>query len=42
MRDTTVMGHKIKEGMIVQANVWELHYNKDNWGNDPERFDPMR
>lgn len=42
MEDTEVSGYKIKEGMIVQANVWELHYDKKVWGEDPSTFEPER
>ena len=42
MEDTNVLGHQIKEGMIVQANVWELHYDKEIWGQDPTTFEPER
>ena len=42
MEDTNVLGHQIQEGMIVQANVWELHYDKEVWGQDPTTFEPER
>ena len=42
MEDTDVLGYQIRAGMIVQANVWELHYDKDVWGQDPTTFEPER
>lgn len=42
MRSSTVGAHQIEPGTIVQANVWELHYDKDTWGENPELFDPLR
>ena len=41
-RATEVCNYKIEPGMIIQANVWQLHYDKANWGGDPTKFDPLR
>uniref|UniRef100_A0A914VYX4 Cytochrome P450 n=1 Tax=Plectus sambesii TaxID=2011161 RepID=A0A914VYX4_9BILA len=47
MKGCTVGEQKlqVEEGVVVQANVWSIHYNKKIWGEDvdifrPERFDP--
>ncbi|XP_052828840.1 cytochrome P450 3A24 isoform X1 [Octopus bimaculoides] len=32
----------IPKGMIVQANIWAIHYNPDVWGADPHKFNPER
>ena len=42
METVDVFNYRIEEGMIVQANVWELHYDKTVWGSDPSSFDPER
>lgn len=42
MRASKVGKHQIEPGMIVQANVWDLHYDKKVWGEDPTTFDPQR
>lgn len=42
MEKTNVLGYQMQEGMIIQANVWELHYDKEVWGSDPTTFDPER
>ncbi len=33
---------QVEEGMGVQANVWSIHYNKDIWGEDADKFRPER
>lgn len=42
MRTSKVGDYQIEPGMIVQANVWDLHYDKSVWGDDPTTFDPLR
>ncbi|KAJ8317594.1 hypothetical protein KUTeg_005498 [Tegillarca granosa] len=42
MESCNVNGYDIPEGMIIQANVWDVHYNPDIWGEDPEKFIPER
>ncbi|KAK3096229.1 hypothetical protein FSP39_024728 [Pinctada imbricata] len=42
METCTVKGINIQKDMIVQANVWCVHYNKDVWGEDPQKFIPER
>ncbi|XP_053407088.1 putative cytochrome P450 CYP13A10 isoform X1 [Mercenaria mercenaria] len=42
MRTSKVGDFQIEPGMIVQANVWDLHYDKNVWGEDPTTFDPQR
>ncbi|GAB1604006.1 cytochrome P450 3A24-like [Argonauta hians] len=32
----------IPKGMIVQANIWAIHYNPEIWGPDPHKFNPER
>jgi len=42
MRSAKVGSLEIEPGMIVQANVWDLHYDKQTWGEDPTTFEPLR
>jgi hypothetical protein len=28
--------------MIIQANVWDIHYSSKLWGDNPEKFIPER
>ncbi|XP_052771299.1 LOW QUALITY PROTEIN: putative cytochrome P450 CYP13A10 [Mya arenaria] len=42
MRSTKVRDYNIEPGMVIQANVWDLHYDKNEWGEDPNTFDPLR
>ncbi|VDI12059.1 Hypothetical predicted protein [Mytilus galloprovincialis] len=42
METCTIRGIRIPSGMIIQANVWDIHYNQDLWGEDTERFIPER
>eukprot|EP00914_Ancora_sagittata_P021358 GHVO01042172.1.p1 GENE.GHVO01042172.1~~GHVO01042172.1.p1 ORF type:complete len:479 (+),score=43.05 GHVO01042172.1:1546-2982(+) len=39
----TIKGLNIPEGMVIQANVWNIHYDPDIWGpTDPNVFEPER
>ncbi|ELU14194.1 hypothetical protein CAPTEDRAFT_220559 [Capitella teleta] len=39
----TINGLTIPEGMVIQANVWNIHYDPDIWGpTDPTVFEPER
>lgn len=42
METSTVNGMEIPKGMIVQANVWDIHYNTEIWGDNPAEFIPER
>uniref|UniRef100_A0A914XCR5 Cytochrome P450 n=1 Tax=Plectus sambesii TaxID=2011161 RepID=A0A914XCR5_9BILA len=44
MKDCTVGEQKlhVEEGVVVQANVWSIHYNKKIWGEDADSFRPER
>lgn len=42
MRSAQVGSLQIEPGMVVQANVWDLHYDKSTWGEDPSTFEPLR
>lgn len=42
METSTVRGIEIPCGMIIQANVWDIHYNPNIWGDDPQQFKPER
>ena len=37
-----VDGITIPEGMVVQANLWDLHYDEQHWGPNTEQFRPSR
>ncbi|CAF3917122.1 unnamed protein product [Rotaria sordida] len=40
---TSVCGHKIEKGSIIQPDVFSIHYNPDLWGpEDPNLFIPER
>ncbi|CAF3944668.1 unnamed protein product [Rotaria sp. Silwood1] len=40
---TTVCGHIIEKGSIIQPDVFTIHYNPDLWGpEDPNLFIPVR
>ncbi|KAL3863942.1 hypothetical protein ACJMK2_005663 [Sinanodonta woodiana] len=39
---TEVGGMLIPEGMVIQANIWDVHYNSTLWGENTHRFDPER
>ncbi|CAF0988494.1 unnamed protein product [Rotaria sordida] len=40
---TTVCGHNIQKGSIIQPDILTVHYNYDLWGpEDPNRFVPER
>lgn len=42
MESCTVNGIDIPKGMLVQANVWSVHYNQEHWVEDTQRFIPER
>ncbi|KAL4231955.1 hypothetical protein ACF0H5_009532 [Mactra antiquata] len=42
MRKSKVGNITMEPGMIIQANVWDLHYDKNYWGSNPKTFDPTR
>ncbi|CAG5120896.1 unnamed protein product, partial [Candidula unifasciata] len=42
MEDCTVGGLRIPAGMLVHANLWDIHYDSKHWGHDPHQFDPLR
>ncbi|CAF1447105.1 unnamed protein product, partial [Rotaria sordida] len=43
IRDTTIGQYTIKEGTIVQPDVYSIHYDADLWGPvDPYKFHPER
>ncbi|VDH92143.1 putative cytochrome P450 CYP13A4 [Mytilus galloprovincialis] len=42
MEPSKVQGIDIPSGMIVQANVWDIHYDPKIWGDNPEQFKPER
>ncbi|CAF1341978.1 unnamed protein product [Rotaria sordida] len=43
VRDTTIGQYTIKEGTIVQPDVYSIHYDADLWGPvDPYKFHPER
>lgn len=42
MRSAKVGDLNIEPGMIVQANIWDLHYDTETWGVNPNQFDPSR
>ncbi|CAF1101582.1 unnamed protein product [Adineta steineri] len=40
---TTVCGHTIEKGSIIQPDIFTIHYNSDLWGpEDPNQFIPER
>ncbi|CAF3201353.1 unnamed protein product [Rotaria socialis] len=40
---TTVCGHTIEKGCIIQPDIFSIHYNQDLWGpEDPNLFIPER
>ena len=42
MEPSQVQGVDIPTGMIVQANVWQIHYDPKIWGKNPEQFKQER
>lgn len=42
MRETTINGLKIEEGVNIQVDTWTLHHDKKIWGDDVEEFKPER
>uniref|UniRef100_A0A5S6QND9 Cytochrome P450 n=1 Tax=Trichuris muris TaxID=70415 RepID=A0A5S6QND9_TRIMR len=38
----TVGGITIEKGMMILADVWSIHYDKDVWGADADEFVPER
>ena len=43
MEDTVVYGQIIPAGVVVQPDIWTIHYDKDLWGPvDPHEFEPER
>ncbi|KAK0057347.1 cytochrome P450 3A43-like isoform X1 [Biomphalaria pfeifferi] len=42
MRDCTVGNMQIPMGMLVHANLWDVHYDPTHWGEDPQAFNPLR
>ena len=42
MESCTVNGIEIPKGMLVQANVWSVHYNQDHWIEETQKFIPER
>ncbi|PAV70841.1 hypothetical protein WR25_24680 [Diploscapter pachys] len=43
MKDTVVGDNiHLKQGMIVAADLWSLHYSKEIYGEDAEEFKPER
>lgn len=42
METSEVEGLVIERDTIVQANVWDIHYNPEYWGQDTHKFDPLR
>ncbi|TKR78192.1 hypothetical protein L596_019042 [Steinernema carpocapsae] len=41
MKTTTLGDIEVREGDMVQADVFSVHYDENLWP-DPERFDPDR
>ncbi|CAF0846610.1 unnamed protein product [Adineta steineri] len=40
---TTVCGHNIEKGSVIQPDILSVHYNSDLWGpEDPNQFVPER
>ncbi|CAF5087866.1 unnamed protein product [Rotaria sp. Silwood1] len=40
---TTVCGHKIEKGSVIQPDIFSVHYNSELWGpDDPNQFIPER
>ncbi|UJR16825.1 hypothetical protein I4U23_003724 [Adineta vaga] len=40
---TTVCGHHIDKGSVIQPDIFTIHYNSDLWGpDDPNQFIPER
>ncbi|BFY97910.1 hypothetical protein BsWGS_00950 [Bradybaena similaris] len=42
MQDCQVGGLRIPAGMLVHANLWDVHFQPKHWGHDPHKFDPLR
>ncbi|CAI2327088.1 unnamed protein product [Caenorhabditis sp. 36 PRJEB53466] len=42
MRETTINGLTIEEGVHVQVDTWTMHHNPRIWGEDVEEFKPER
>ncbi|KAL5015759.1 hypothetical protein ScPMuIL_005348 [Solemya velum] len=42
METSEVNGLVIEKDTIVQANVWDIHYDPEYWGEDTHTFDPLR
>ncbi|KAH9513224.1 hypothetical protein Btru_034410 [Bulinus truncatus] len=42
MRDCTVGTINVPKGMLVHANLWDVHYDRKHWGEDTNAFNPLR
>lgn len=42
MESCNINGINIQKGMLVQANVWSVHYNQEHWIEDTQKFIPER
>ncbi|CAF4079320.1 unnamed protein product [Rotaria sp. Silwood2] len=42
-KTTTICGHQIEEGSVIQADILSIHFSPDLWGpEDPNEFIPER